>query len=415
MPEIQERMEMSQRDRDRLVVIRSVIEGKRSQVEAARLLGLSTRQVRRIQRRVSRQKDGGVIHKLRGRSSNNACDSELKSRVLLLYRRDYGGDYGPTLFSEKLAERHEIHVCPETLRHWLLAAGLWQRKRRRDPHRRRRERRACFGELVQVDGSHHAWLEDRGPRLVLCAMIDDATSRIVARFYSAETTEAYFDLLGRYIRAQGRPLAMYSDQASIFRTERKKRETDLEKVPQFARALEHLDVRLILARSPQAKGRVERLFGTLQDRWVKELREAGACTIEQANALLDRKLIKQFNDRFAVVAREAGDAHRPAPEASVLSSILCEHHERVVANDYTVRFRNLLMQIQPPPLPGLRGGTVRIEAYANGELKLRFKNQYLSWASASRPPVSAGRRARRPAGTSGQSNFAELADSSTLV
>ena len=394
MPEVQERLEMSQRERDRLVVIRSVNDGKRSQVEAARLLGLSTRQLRRLQRRVSREKDSGVIHKLRGRPSNNACEKALKKKVLSLYREAYGGDYGPTLFSEKLSEQHEVHLCPETLRHWLLGAGLWQRKRRRDPHRRRRERRAYFGELLQIDGSHHPWLEDRGSRLVLCAMIDDATSRIYARFYEAETTEAYFDLLGRYIQAYGRPLALYSDQASIFRTERQKRETDFDKVPQFARALEQLDIRLILARSPQAKGRVERLFGTLQDRWVKELREAKVCTIEQANALLERKLLKQFNDRFVVQARAVSDAHRPSPEPSVLSSTLCAHHERVVANDYTVRFKTMVIQILPPALPGLRGGTVRIEAYANG-LKLRFKEQYLPWSPASRPPAPTPRRARR--------------------
>ena len=414
MLEVQEWMEMSQRERDRLVVIRSVNDGKRSQVEAARVLGISTRQVRRLQRRVTKEKDSGVIHKLRGRPSNNAASQEVKKKVLSLYREDYGGDYGPTLFGEKLAEQHGIHLCPETLRHWLLGAGLWQRKRRRDPHRRRRERRACFGELLQVDGSHHPWLEDRGPRIVLCAMIDDATSRIYARFYPAETTEAYFDLLGRYVQAYGRPVALYSDQASIFRTERQKRETDFDKVPQFARALEQLDMRLILARSPQAKGRVERLFGTVQDRWVKELREAKACTIEQANALLERKLLKQFNERFAIKARGDGDAHRASPEPSVLSSILCEHHERVVANDYTVRFRTLVIQILPPALPGLRGGTVTIEAYANG-LKLRFKEQYLPWSPASRPPAPKSRRARRNLGAGGQSNFAELADSSTLV
>jgi len=406
---------MSQRDRDRLVVIRSVNDGKRSQVEAARMLGISTRQMRRLQRRVKREKDQGVIHKLRGRASNNACSDEVKKKVLSLYGNDYGGDYCPTLFSEKLSEQHAIHVCPETLRRWLLKGGLWQRKRRRDPHRRRRERRACFGELLQVDGSHHPWLEDRGLRMVLCAMIDDATSRIFARFYPAETTEAYLDLLGRYIQAYGRPVALYSDQASIFRTERQKRDTDFDKVPQFARALQQLDVRLILARSPQAKGRVERLFGTVQDRWVKELREAKACTMEQANALLERKLLKQFNERFAVPARSGGDAHRPAPEPPMLSSILCEHHERIVANDYTVRFKTQLMQILPPALPGLRGGSVRIEAYASGELKLRFKDQYLPWSPASRPPAPNPRRARRGLGAGGQSNFAELADSSTLV
>lgn len=391
MPGIQERIEMSQRERDRLVVIRSVNEGKRSQVEGACLLGMSTRQLRRLQRRVAREKDPGVIHKLRGRPSNNACVKELKTKVLLLYRNDYGGDYGPTLFSEKLVEQHGIALCPETLRHWLLEAGLWQRRRRRDPHRRRRERRACLGELLQTDGSHHAWLEDRGPRIVLCAMIDDATSRIHARFYEAETTEAYFDLLGRYIQAYGRPVALYSDQASIFRTERQKRPTDFDKVPQFARALEQLEVRLVLARSPQAKGRVERLFGTLQDRWVKELREAKACTMEQANTVLERKLLKQFNQRFVVRARHGTDAHRASPEPSVLSSILCEHHERVVANDYTVRFRTMVIQILPPALPGLRGGTVRIEAYTNG-LKLRFKDQYLPWSPAACPAAPKPRR-----------------------
>ena len=234
---------------------------------------------------------------------------------------------------------------------------------------------------------------------------------------------AYFDLLGRYIRTQGRSVALYSDQASIFRTERQKRETDLDKVPQFARALEQLDIRLILARSPQAKGRVERLFGTLQDavglalrlRWVKELREAKACTIEQANAVVDRNLLRQFNERFVVAARKQSDAHRPAPEPSELITILCEHHERVVANDYTVRFKTHLMQILPPALPGLRGGSVRIEAYTDGELKLRFKGQYLPWSPASRPAAPKPRRARPGLGAAGQSNFAGLADSSTLV
>jgi len=401
---------MSQRDRDRLVIVRSVNEKVRSQVEAAELLGLSTRQVRRLQRRVDQEQDAGVIHKLRGRASNNASALELKDRVLRLYRSDYGGDYGPTLFAEKLLEKHKIVLCPETLRHWLLKAGLWQRKRRRDPHRRRRERRACVGELVQADGSHHAWLEGRGPRLVLCAMIDDATSRLHARFYEAETTEAYFDLLGRYVRAWGRPVALYSDRSSIFRTERSTRATEEDYCPQFTRALDQLDVRLIMARSPQAKGRVERLFGTLQDRWVKELREANACTIEQANAAVERKLLEQFNARFTVAARRGVDAHRPAPLEVELESILCEHHERKVANDYTVRFKSQVLQLSPPALAGLRGGVVRIERAFDGAVRVRFKGQTLPWTAATSPVLRRPARRRR----TGQFNLAELPDTSTL-
>jgi hypothetical protein len=382
-------MAMSQRERDRLVMVKSVIDKQRTQVEAARLMGLSARQVRRLQRRLEVDGDRAVVHQLRGRPSNNAVDATVKHKVLSLYRSEYGGDYGPTLLSEKLVEQHQIGLSPETLRHWLLEAGLWQRKRKRDQHRRRRARRSCFGELLQLDGSHHRWLEDRGPQLVLLAFIDDATSRLMARFYPAETTAAYFDLMGRYVARYGRPIAVYSDRAGIFRTERSKRATEQEFCPQFTRALDDLDVRLIMAQSPQAKGRVERLFGTLQDRWVKELREAKVSTIEQANDLLEKKLIAQFNGRFTVRASSASDAHRAAPLASELSAILCEHHERTVGNDYTVRFANQVMQIAPPALPGLRGGRVRVERRLDGELKLRFKDRYLAFEP--RPPATPAR------------------------
>ena len=387
MPEMAEWIEMSQRDRDRLVVIRSVIDGQRSQVEAAVHLGLSTRQVRRLQRRVLLEQDRGVIHRLRGRRSNNATDAQVKEKTLSLYTSDFGGDYGPTLFSEKLSQQHRLALCPETLRRWLLEAGLWQRKRRRNPHRRRRERRSCLGELVQIDASHHPWLEERSVQpVVLLAFIDDATSRLYARFYGAETTEAYFDLLGRYVTRFGRPVALYSDQASIFRTERSKRDTDVDRVPQFARALEELNIRLILARSPQAKGRVERLFGTLQDRWVKALREARATTIAQANVLVDRELLTQFNSRFTVGASSSLDAHLPAPQPRKLAAILCEQVERTVGNDYTVRIARQVLQISPPPLPGLRGGKVLVERRADGELKLRFNSRYLPFEP--RPPAA---------------------------
>jgi hypothetical protein len=390
MPEDPGWVWMGQRDRDRLLVIRQVLAGERSQVCAAGLLDLSVRQVRRLQKRLAREGDGGIVHKLRGHCSNNTVDEELKQRAVSIYRGEMW-DYGPTLACEKLFERHGIKLCPETLRKWLLAAGLWQRKRKRNKHRSRRERRKCLGELVQIDASHHRWAEGRGEKMVLCAMIDDATSRILARFYDAETTENYLDLLGRYVRLCGRPVALYSDRAGIFRTERSKRETEQDFHPQVARALDELDVRLILANSPQAKGRVERLFGTLQDRWVKEMREKGVKTIAEANTLLENKLLAQFNDRFAVAARVDGDAHRPAPEQGVLESVLCVQSERVVANDYTVRYGNKVYQIPPPALSGLRGGRVVVERRLDGQLKLRFKDKYLAWLEITSPAAAPAR------------------------
>ena len=215
MPE--DRIAMSQAERDRLKVMASVLGGDRTQAEAGRLLGRSVRQVRRILRRLQCEGDGGIIHKLRGRPSNNRKEAELRQAVLRICRQDYP-DFGPTLAAEKLAQRGRV-VCDETLRQWLMAEGLWKRKRKRDKHRRRRERRPCFGELVQADGSHHDWLEGRGPSMVLVAMIDDATSKVVAGFYPGETTEAYMDLLGRYLRKRGRMVALYVDRDSIFRAE----------------------------------------------------------------------------------------------------------------------------------------------------------------------------------------------------
>lgn len=267
-----DRIEMSRRERDVLKVMAPVLEGQRTQTEAARLLQRSVRQVRRVQRRLEAEGDAGVIHRARGRPSNRRIDAALRQRVLAAYRQDYP-DFGPTLAAEKLAERH-LKIAVETLRGWLLTEGLWQRHRRRDVHRTRRPRRPCFGELVQMDTSIHDWLEGRGDTIVLTAMIDDATGKIRARFYPGETTPAHLDLLGRWLRKHGRPVALYTDRDSIYRVEGKL-DPDTPRHTQFSRALSELGIELILANSPQAKGRVERLFGTLQDRWVKELRPIG--------------------------------------------------------------------------------------------------------------------------------------------
>ena len=386
-----DRIAMSQRERDKLKVMHGVLRGERSQAEAARLLRLSTRQVRRLQQALEAEGDAALAHGLRGRPSNRQADPRLKAAVLRAYRQDYA-DFGPTLACEKLAERG-LAVGAETLRRWLLAEGLWQRRRRREPHRSRRPRRDCFGELVQIDASVHDWLEGRGEAVVLIGMIDDATGRVLARFYPAGTTEAHMDLLGRWLRRHGRPLALYSDRHSIFEPQDKGKLTPGAET-QFGRACRELDVELIRAHSPQAKGRVERLFGTAQDRWVKELRLAGARTLAEANGLLPR-LLRDHNRRFGRQAKRGRDAHRGLGPGHRLEAILSVQERRVVSNDYVVRFRSRFYQLLPPAWPGLRGGGVTVEMRPGGKMAIRFGRNYLKYREVTegRPP---GGSAPRP-------------------
>ncbi len=372
MIEVQDRnrVEMSQRERDVLKAMQPVLDGKRTQAEAARLLKLSVRQVRRIQQKLKTRGDAALVHGLRGKPSNHRHQPDLRRKVLKAYRARYP-DFGPTFACEKLAAEG-LHVGVETLRRWLLAEGLWEQRRHRDPHRSRRPRRGCFGELVQMDASIHDWLEGRGEEVVLITMIDDATSRVVARFYPAGTVEAHMDLLGRWLRKYGRPLALYTDRHSIFEPHEKGQPlADPEARTQFGRALEELDVELIRAHSPQAKGRVERSFGTAQDRWVKELRLAKAKTREQANRVLER-LVPDHNRRFAKAASKPTDAHRRLGAEYRLESILSLQAERVVSNDYVVRWANRHYQLLPPAYPGERGGRVVIEQRLDGSMAIRF-------------------------------------------
>ena len=375
-----DRIVMSQRERDVLKVMSLVLSGKRSQVEAGRLLKLSTRQVRRLQRRMECRGDAGVVHGLRGRRSNNAADALLKAKALSLCRGVYSG-FGPTLAAEKLAADHGLLVSRESLRRLLLAEGLWQRQRDRDKHRCRRERRACFGEMIQADGSEHDWLEGRGPMLTLVGMIDDATDRVVLRFHKSETTEGYMDVLRRWIEKHGRPASWYSDRHSIFRAEEMVAGYDQKQsvLTQFSRAISELGIELILAGSPQAKGRVERLWNTAQDRLVKELRLAKARTIEQANAVLEGKFIPWFNRKCTHKPASGNDAHRPLGKRLELDAILSIQQKRIVANDYTIRLDNRAYQLLPPVWPGLRRGTVIVEQRADGTMHIRFKQRYLKF------------------------------------
>ena len=365
---------MSQRERDVIKVMEEVLAGERTQVEAGRLLERSVRQVRRIQRRLKAEGDRGVVHRLRGRASNRRTEAASRRKVVEVYQREYEG-FGPTLASEKLGERG-LAVVAETLRRWLIQEQVWTPRRQRDRHRSRRPRRACYGELVQVDGSPHAWLEGRGSAMVLLVMIDDATSRAVARFYPGETTEGYMDLLRRYIQKHGRMLELYTDRNSIF-WEQDAQGQRLR--TQFTRALGELGIRWIPAHSPQAKGRVERFNGTAQNRLVKELGLAGATTMEEANAVLQKTFLPWFNRWCSVKPASPNDAHRPLDPSMRLESILSFQEKRKVANDYTIRLNGHVYQLLPPALPGERGGWVTVEKRLNGTLHVRFKETYLKY------------------------------------
>lgn len=372
---------MSQRERDVLKAMSLVISGQRSQAEAAVLVGRSVRQVRRILSRLRAEGDVGVVHKLRGRPSNNQSDPLVRTRAIELCRKRYTG-FGPTLVVEKLAA-DDIVLSPETLRGWMMSEGLWERKRHREKHRQRRVRRSCFGEMVQADASLHDWLEGRGPMLALVGMIDDATGRLVCRFHESETTFAYMDVLGRWMRKFGRPVSWYSDRHGIFRAEEAVSGYDEKRsvATQFSRAIGELGMELILANSPQAKGRVERVWGTAQDRLVKELRLAGARTIDEANAVLEQTFLQWFNRRCTHKPASANDVHRGI-DGLDLQVILSLQEERVVANDYTIRFDNRVYQLLPPAWPGQRGSKVIVETRADGTIKMRFKGRYLPFKPA---------------------------------
>ena len=372
-----DRVAMSQRERDRLKVMAPVLERERTQAEAARLLKRCVRQVRRLQRRLEKEGDAGLIHRLRGRPSNHRRDPSLRERAVAIYRKEMP-DFNLTMASEKLAARG-LAVPARTLRDWLAAAGVWKPKSRWDPHRTRRERRACFGELVQADGSHHDWLEGRGPWRVLVAMIDDATSKVTARFYAGETTEAYMDLLWRYLRRHGRMVALYVDRDSIFRAEDQHPDDPRPCMTQLSRALEELQVERILAHSPQAKGRIERFFDTAQDRLVKELRLAGACTIEEANAVLAKIFLPWFNRRCSVKPASSNDAHRPCHPSMRLESLFSFQERRHVANDYTIRLDNQLYQLLGPAPALRRDAWVTVEKRLDGTLHLRLGKTYLAY------------------------------------
>lgn len=344
---MEEPLKMSQKERTRLGVMQQVKQEQLSLVAAAGVLRLSYRQVKRVWRRYGQSGDQGLVHRSRGRQSNRAKEGSLKEQVLARYQARYE-DFGPTLAAEHLG-KEGLEVDHETLRRWLLALGLWTIQRRRQKHRQWRERKPCFGQLVQMDGSHHDWFEGRAQPAVLMVMIDDATNRTYARFSEQETTRAAYDVFEGYVRCYGLPQGLYVDQDSIYKTTREpsvaEQLADKKPLTQFGRAMEQLDVDLDCAFSPQAKGRVERRNAVFQDRLVKEMRLAGISDLGAANRFLEEVFLPQLNQRFCVKAAQPADVHRAIPRH--LNEVLSWEEERIVQRDWTVSWQNRHFQISP--------------------------------------------------------------------
>ena len=375
---------MSQRELKRLSIIEKAIEKAIKQREAADIIGLSDRQIRRIIKRVREEGAEGINHRSRGKPSNSAIPKKIKSRVITHCRGKYEG-FNPTFASEKLFEIDKIKISRETLRGWFIEVGIPYQRRKARPHRQWRERKHYFGEMQQIDGSHHDWFEGRGPACVLMGYIDDATGNVFARFYAYEGTIPAMDSFKRYSKKYGLPVRVYIDRHTTYKSPKKpsieEQLADVEPLTQFGRALKELGVEVIYARSPQAKGRIERLFRTFQDRVIKEMRLKGISTIEEANKFLEGYLPK-YNERFRVVPAKEADLHRPIPKRLDLRSILCIKTDHVLRNDFTVAHDKKLYQV----LNRVRAKKVTVEERLDGRIYITYKGNKLKYKEIKQRP-----------------------------
>ena len=369
---------MSERDLQRIEVLTEVMAGRRTVASAATVLQLTVRQVGRLLLRYRQDGGGGLVHKARGKPSNRRASDGVREYALELVRTQYR-DFGPTLAIEALYERHGIKVGRETLRTWMLEAGLWASRKQRRAFHQPRLRRESFGELVQIDGSQHRWFEDRGERCTLLVFIDDATSRLMQlRFVPSESTSSYFEALQGYLQAHGCPVAFYSDKHSVFRMNRDA--AGGQGMTQFGRALSELNIEILCANSSQAKGRVERANRTLQDRLVKELRLAGINSIEAGNAFLPA-FMERFNERFAVRPSRPDDMHRKLNvPASRLADVLCHREQRYVGTQLTFHYDRKLVILEPTDTSkALVGKYVELYDYADRPMEVRSKGVSLPY------------------------------------
>jgi transposase len=370
---------MSNKELTRAEVIQRLVDKRIKQHEAASMLGLSLRQVKRLLRSFRKLGPAGLISKQRGKPSNHQLSEKSKLKAIKLLKSTYP-DFGPTLASEKLLELHNIKISVETVRKLMIESGLWKARRARKPNvHQLRQRRSCLGELVQIDGSPHDWFEGRAPRCSLLVFIDDATGKLLhLRFVKSEATFTYFDAVGQYLPMHGKPRAFYSDKFSVFRPTYKEILKG-EAITQFARAMKELDIEIICANTPQAKGRVERANQTLQDRLVKEMRLKGISSIEEANNYLPH-FIKTFNEKFAVVPTSNADAHRPLLAREDLEQILVIKETRVLSKNLTLSYNRVVYQIVTKrPAYTMRKARVEVCENSCSEISIFYKGKKLDY------------------------------------
>ncbi len=377
---------MSKKEVERLTILKQVDAKNLSVAEASEIMGISERQTYRILKRIREEGTKGIIHRLRGRKSNRGYPVELKRKIITLYRQGYS-DYGPTLYSEKLIENHKISVDHETIRRWLRENAITTSIRRKRPHRKKRERRSCYGELLQFDGSYHDWFEGRGAECCLLNFVDDATGKVYLKFAISENTQDVLQSMWEYVKENGIPRSIYVDRASVYYAE--------GKLTDFGRAMRELGVEIIYAKSPQAKGRVERFNRTLQDRLIKALREKTISNIAEANEYLQKEFIGQFNERFSVNS-ESVDVHRSA-EGYELENIFCYKTTRQVRNDYTINLAGGYIQLltgqSPLPRPKQQ---VTVSRWLNGQLHIYFNGEELNFTELKGKPQKKGYKIVKP-------------------
>lgn len=409
---------MSARELTRVEVLSRVKAGTLSLGSAATLLDVSYRQAKRLARRYRAEGAKGLKHRSAGGPSNHARPAVERERVLALVREKYSGAvdvrFGPTLAAEHLASEDKVRVHHDTLRRWMLAAGLWSRARQRSPHRQRRERKAHFGELVQLDGSFHAWYEGRAPRGCLMTLVDDATGRTLGRLGDEETIWAAADVLRRWIECHGVPHALYTDWKNVYVRTPTADEQATGAVPltQFGRMCAALDIQIIAASSPQAKGRVERNHGTHQDRLVKKLRRLEIADAAGANAFLESTYLPEHNQRFARAPASAEDFHRRIPRRVTLDSVFQLEETRVLSNDWVVRYDTRYFQVLRQSHQAPARSTVLVREAVTGAIEIRYRGRLMRWTEipAPRPRPTAPPAVRPAAAAAGRSRYRPSAD-----
>jgi len=394
---------MSQEERDWLDFLKRAKDGTITQRYAAEQMGVTDRWVRKLLARMEEEGDGVVVHGLRGKPSNRRIAASIQHKAVRILQQPEWHDFGPTFASEQLAKRHGIEVSKETVRCWMKAAGLWKsRLRQVQQVHQWRARRSCLGELVQWDTSEHDWLEGRGePVRYLVRLIDDATSRSWGRFVQRDTTRDNMGVLWEYMLHNGRPVEVYTDRAAMFAVAPRPKQSAQERrqqdrLTQIGRALRELGIRWIPAYSPQAKGRVERSFGTDQDRLVKLLRLAKVKNRQAANEFLEKEYWPEWNQRFALAPGVVTDLHRPLPEGMDLGAILSHVEQRVIGNDYTFSFAGRRYQIARAELQeGMRRSSLRVELRLDGSLQARYQGRYVTLCECGQKPPVASVRSQR--------------------